>query len=124
MGGFYRQKLDGIRKLLFKRKEGIDSVKVTFIWETDSKGFTDYLINVGQEIPDWLLKILLQTGVDTAIQSEFAVLGASDSTLSLWFLFFLYFNTASLAAQLVNKLPAMQETLVWFLGWGDPLEKE
>ena len=52
MGGFYRQKLDGIRKLLFKRKEGIDSVKVTFIWETDSKGFTDYLINVGQEIPD------------------------------------------------------------------------
>ena len=100
------------KKVIIKRKEGIDSVKVTFMWETDSKGFTDYLINVGQEIPGWLLKIPLQTGVETAFQSEFVVLGASDSTLSLWFLFFLYFNTASLAAQLVNKLPAMQETLV------------
>ena len=30
---------------------------------------------------------------------------------------------ASLAAQLVNNLPAMQETLVRFLGWEDPLEK-
>ena len=31
---------------------------------------------------------------------------------------------ASLAAQLVKNLPAMQETQVWFLGWEDPLEKE
>ena len=30
---------------------------------------------------------------------------------------------ASLAAQTVKKLPAMQETLVWFLGWKDPLEE-
>ena len=30
---------------------------------------------------------------------------------------------ASLTAQLVKNLPAMQETLVWFLGWEDPLEK-
>lgn len=57
------------KKVIIKRKEGIDSVKVTFIWDTDSKGFTDYIINVGQEIPDWLLKIPLQTGVETAIQS-------------------------------------------------------
>ena len=27
-------------------------------------------------------------------------------------------------AQLVNKLPAMQETWVQSLGWEDPLEKE
>ena len=27
-------------------------------------------------------------------------------------------------AQLVKNLPAMQETLVRFLGWEDPLEKE
>ena len=27
-------------------------------------------------------------------------------------------------AQLVKNLPAMQETLVQFLGWEDPLEKE
>ena len=31
---------------------------------------------------------------------------------------------ALLVAQLVKNLPAMQETLVWFLGGEDPLEKE
>ena len=31
---------------------------------------------------------------------------------------------ASLIAQLVKNLPAMRETLVQFLVWGDPLEKE
>ena len=30
---------------------------------------------------------------------------------------------ASLIAQLLQNLPAMQETQVWFLGWEDPLEK-
>ena len=30
---------------------------------------------------------------------------------------------ASLVAQLVKKLPAMQETWVQSLGWEDPLEK-
>ena len=30
---------------------------------------------------------------------------------------------ASLIAQLVKNLPAMQENLVWFLGWEDSLEK-
>ena len=33
------------------------------------------------------------------------------------------FNRASLVAQLVKNLPAMQETLVLFLGQEDPLEK-
>ena len=31
---------------------------------------------------------------------------------------------ASLVAQLVKNLPAMQETQVQLLGWEDPLEKE
>ena len=31
---------------------------------------------------------------------------------------------ASLIAQLVKNLPAVQETWVLFLGWEDPLEKE
>ena len=31
---------------------------------------------------------------------------------------------ASLVAQLVKNLPAVQETQVRFLGWEDPLEKE
>ena len=30
---------------------------------------------------------------------------------------------ASLVAQTVKNLPAMQETQVWPLGWEDPLEK-
>ena len=30
---------------------------------------------------------------------------------------------ATLVAQLVKKSPAMQQTLVRFLGWEDPLEK-
>ena len=33
-------------------------------------------------------------------------------------------NWASLVAQMVKYLPAMQETQVQFLGWEDPLEKE
>ena len=36
----------------------------------------------------------------------------------------LQFSWASLLAQLVKNLPAMQETLVRFLGQEDPLEKE
>ena len=33
-------------------------------------------------------------------------------------------NRASLVAQMVKNLPAMQETQVRSLGWEDPLEKE
>ena len=35
----------------------------------------------------------------------------------------LQYSWASLMAQLVKTLPAMQETWVWSLGWEDPLEK-
>ena len=35
----------------------------------------------------------------------------------------LTFNWASLVAQMVKKLPRIQETWVWSLGWEDPLEK-
>jgi len=31
---------------------------------------------------------------------------------------------ASLVAQMIKNLPAMQETQLWSLGWEDPLEKE
>ena len=36
----------------------------------------------------------------------------------------LQYSWASLAAQLVNNPPAMQETWVWSLGWEDPLRRE
>ena len=32
-------------------------------------------------------------------------------------------SRASLGTQLVENLPAMQETWVWWLGWENPLEK-
>ena len=35
-----------------------------------------------------------------------------------------YSLVASLVAQMVKRLPAMQEPRVQFLGWEDPLEKE
>ena len=35
----------------------------------------------------------------------------------------LQYSWASLVAQLVKNPPAMQETMVQFLGWEDPLEK-
>ena len=36
----------------------------------------------------------------------------------------LHYSSASLVAQLVKNLPAMQETLVQFLDWEDSMEKE
>ena len=36
---------------------------------------------------------------------------------------FLVLSGASLVAQMLKNLPAMQETWVWSLGWEDPLEK-
>ena len=37
---------------------------------------------------------------------------------------FMLFSRASLVAQRLKRLPAMQETWVQSLGWEDPLEKE
>ena len=43
---------------------------------------------------------------------------------SMVFIFSFLIFKASLVAQMVKRLPAMQETQVQFLGWEDPLEKE
>ena len=42
---------------------------------------------------------------------------------SLVFFFFFFLHSLLVIAQLVKNPPAMQETLVQFLGWEDPLEK-
>ena len=47
----------------------------------------------------------------------------SRTRLSDWTELTEYLHQASLIAQLVKNLPAMQETPVWLLGWEDPLEK-
>ena len=41
----------------------------------------------------------------------------------LWKGFAIFYEMASLVAQLVKNLPAMQETRVWALNWKNPLEK-
>ena len=43
--------------------------------------------------------------------------------ITLSYLKYYILGWASLIAQLVKNLPAMQETPVWFLGWEDQLEK-
>ena len=47
----------------------------------------------------------------------------NESNCAVIWMFFGHPFWASLIAQLVKNLPARQETLVWFLGWEDPLEK-
>ena len=49
---------------------------------------------------------------------------AKDFALAKHLKFITIIQQASLAAQLVKNLPAMQETGVQFLGHEDPLEKE
>ena len=44
--------------------------------------------------------------------------------IQIWVSFFFSSLVASLVAQSVKKLPAVQETWVWSLGQEDPLEKE
>ena len=50
----------------------------------------------------------------------------SDPVLSIWVTIpsTTAFTRASLVAQSVRNLPAMQKTWVRFLGWEDPMEKE
>ena len=59
-------------------------------------------------LPSWPLKDMLSVWFHRTIQP--LLLGQ-------------VMNLASLVAQLVKNLPAMQETLVRFLGWEVPLEK-
>ena len=54
------------------------------------------------------------------LQPQFILSWGARTTMSL----LCPFNVqASLVVQLVKNMPAMQETLVWFPGWEDPLEK-
>ena len=58
---------------------------------------------------------------------DFTVINEAEVDVSLEFSCFFYDPVdigASLVAQLVKNLPAMQETWVQSLGWEDPLDKE
>ena len=54
----------------------------------------------------------------------FRLFSVKNLTVPLWEDFLVFILWASLIAQLVKNLPAMQETQVQFLGWEDLLEKE
>ena len=59
-----------------------------------------------------------QTGASMSIDS------CSDTAIGSWTNYsVLYVSRASLVAQMVKNLPAMQETQVQSLGWEDPLEE-
>ena len=47
-----------------------------------------------------------------------------DKHINLKFVNLTIYTRASLVAQVVKSLPAMQETWVQSMGWDDPLEKE
>ena len=65
------------------------------------------------------------TLVSRAMQGGSAIpLHSRLQFLSLFFKFELRFSCASLVAQLVKNLPAVQEMQVRSLGWEDPMEKE
>ena len=51
------------------------------------------------------------------------VLRVNDKSRNTYLIIRTKISWASLIAQLVKNLPAMQETLVRFPGWEDPLEK-
>jgi len=54
---------------------------------------------------------------------HFHPFSVKNLTVSLWEDFSVFILWASLIAQLVKNLPAMQETPVQVLGWEDLLEK-
>ena len=54
---------------------------------------------------------------------EESILSIGDLSFKATYQSFLLKYRASLIAQLVNNLPAMQETPVRFIGWKDHLEK-
>ena len=64
----------------------------------------------------YLFKVWFSLDLCSGMSAEFLFLD--------FFLMYLSFNWASLVAQMVKHLPAMQETQDWSLGQEDPLETE
>ena len=78
----------------------------------------------------WITQCLFKRYVDLIMHSCLAVVVLGwrsmifKNTVLFFFFYFLNLIWASLLAQLVKNLPAMQETWIRSLGWEDPLEKE
>ena len=76
----------------------------------------------------WITQCLFKRYVDLIMHSCLAVVVLGWRSMifknTAFFYYFLNLIWASLLAQLVKNLPAMQETWILSLGWEDPLEKE
>ena len=90
------------------RKKDLTVFQKHYLSNTHSKTYIQY----------WKTETLLCRLIDDSplsfVMSTFSYHKYSSTVWFLW---------ASLIAQLVKNLPARQETLVWFLGQEDPLEK-
>jgi len=61
--------------------------------------------------------------LDESLSDSGTCAGNLKNLLVLFFNLYLSFPWASLAVQMVNNLPAIEESQVWSLGWEDPLKK-
>ena len=83
-GRHYRQKLGRTKKLLAKEKRELFQVRSPFFGGRTAGVLSLVLIG----FPDLWFKVPFLGGVKTAINSLFAILGASDFTLGLFLFFF------------------------------------
>ena len=81
---------------------------------------TEHTSNFGGHEPSGLSSCF-QNGLSSKM--KITIIVTMMTTLQVW-RSLLVFMGASLGAQMVKNLPAMQETLAQTLGWEDPLEKE
>ena len=76
--------------------------------------------------PNSVFKSVLPVGLRTYLINQYVILRYCSSNLCKWNYLYgaLPFFTASLVAQRLKRVPAMQATWVWSLGREVPLEKE
>ena len=86
--------------------------------------FSSYIISlfVAGNVFLFVLKSLLSISIISQFSCCFCLCDILFYILSVYLYLWIY-NGTSLIAQLVKNLPAVQETLVWFLGWENLLEK-
>ena len=133
-----RDQLANIHWITEKAREFQESIYFSFIDYTKAFDCVDHnkLWKILQEmgIPNHLtcLQQNLYAGQEAPVRTGHGTMdwfqigkGVCQDCILSPCLFNLYaeYTRASLIVQLVKNMPAMQETLVWFLGQKDPLEK-
>ena len=94
----------------------------SFLWQTAAEVWTGAMVLHG-----CFLKMLILPKIGLWLwANDLLNLGMLKFEFLKWAIMvgLLWGLGASLIAQLINHLPAVQETWVWFLGQKDPMEKE